>query len=380
MEITHKESVAAVAKANSEFTKKLYGELIKTATEGQNVILSPFSISAVVSMVLAGAKGKTAEQIRTGLSLPADEHLLTGYQEALATLVSNENFTLDTANKLYVQDGFKLLDSFLETTLTNYHAESVSTNFADGEASRALINDFVEKQTNGKIKDLIKSGVLTALTRLVLVNAIYFKGDWARKFDPKNTQKGTFHLSDGSKVETDMMYLSSEFKSLHLADLDAQALEMPYKGDRLSMIFILPQNGLAKTEAALANYDFSGLTFGRATKHEVHIPKFKIESTHELNDPLKNLGLTDMFDESAADFSGMSDKEELYVSKVVQKAFIEVNEEGSEAAAATGIIMMTRMMVLTPQFRCDKPFLYLIKDNLTGLVLFAGRLSDPSKN
>jgi serine protease inhibitor len=140
--------------------------------------------------------------------------------------------------------------------------------------------------------------------RLVLVNAIYFKGDWAKKFKTENTRKGTFHLADGSTVETDMMYMSSEFRAANLKDIDARALEMPYKGNRLSMIFILPQESLAKTEAALSGFDFSGLKFGPSTKFDVHVPKFKIESTHELNDPLKNLGLTDMFDEHKADFSG----------------------------------------------------------------------------
>ena len=140
--------------------------------------------------------------------------------------------------------------------------------------------------------------------RLVLVNAIYFKGDWAKKFDVKNTRKAVFNLANGQKVDTDMMFMSSEFKSAHLNSIDAMALEMPYKGERLSMIFVLPNENLAKTEAALADFDMAEMKFTRSTKFEVHVPKFKIESTHELNDPLKNLGLVDMFDEGKADFSG----------------------------------------------------------------------------
>ena len=141
-------------------------------------------------------------------------------------------------------------------------------------------------------------------SRLVLINAIYFKGDWAKKFDAQNTRKGNFHLSDGSKVETDLMFLSSEFRSAELPEIDAQALEMPYKGDRLSMILVLPNENLAKTESLLANFDLGSIQFKRPAKVEVTLPKFKIESTHDLNDPLKKLGLTDMFDETLADFSG----------------------------------------------------------------------------
>ena len=142
------------------------------------------------------------------------------------------------------------------------------------------------------------------LFRLVLINAIYFKGDWARKFRPESTRKGTFHLADGSTVETDMMFMNEEFRLANLQDINARALEMPYKGGRLSMIFVLPQETLAKTESSLANFDFNSIKFGPPIKCDVHIPKFKIESTHELNDPLKGLGLTDMFDEEKADFSG----------------------------------------------------------------------------
>lgn len=157
---------------------------------------------------------------------------------------------------------------------------------------------------------LLKLGFKATITnilvfsRLVLINAIYFKGDWATKFDAHNTRKGDFHLSDGSKVQTDLMYMAAEFRSAELPEIDATALELPYKGDRLAMILVLPNENLAKTESMLADFDLGSIQFKRPTKFEVTLPKFKIESTHDLNEPLKKLGLTDMFDETVADFSG----------------------------------------------------------------------------
>lgn len=380
--IANKEAVSAVASGNTEFSQKLYSKL---ATGTSNMVMSPFSVSSVLSMSYAGAKGNTALQMKQGLSLPdSQEVVLQGYKDVLSVLKSNENFTLDTANRMYVHQGYELLAGYLATTKSSFLSEAVSTDFAREEEARAAINGWVEKQTQNKIKELIGSGILNDMTRLVLVNAVYFKGNWATQFDPKRTTKVDFHVTENHVVQADMMHIKEKFGYLHMVkELDgASALEMPYKGDRISMIFLLPKSkgGLEVMEKAMQDFDLDTLMFDRGSKVEVALPKFKVESSHDLVQPLKDLGMTDMFSTGRADFSGISGTNDLYVSKVLQKAFIEVNEEGAEAAAATAQIMMMRMAVMTPSFRCDHPFVFVIKDKLTGMVLFTGRVTDPTKN
>ena len=227
------------------------------------------------------------------------------------------------------------------------------------------------------------------MTKLVLVNAIYFKGDWDVKFDKSKTRKGDFHVSPTQTVQTDMMFSTNEYGMLnHVKDLQgATALDMPYKGKRLSMIFLLPNhnhNSLADLEEAMSKVaDLNSiLRFGRKTKVVVTLPRFKLESQFDLKEPLKQLGMTDMFNETKADFSGMTGgtNKGLFVSQAAQKAFIEVNEEGAEAFAATFAKMSKRKLSLpTFFFTCNRPFMFLIRDNLTRMILFSGHVADPSK-
>ena len=381
--VQHADAVKAVAKANQDFGAKLYPHLVKAKGEGENLIMSPFSVSSVMAMALAGARSGTADQMKTGLGLEHEAQIThNGYDDVLSLLKSNEDFTLEAANKLYAQSGFDLLESYQEMAKSHYKAPVESLNFAEAEASRKVINDFVEEHTQQKIKDLIPSGVLDALTRLVLVNAVYFKGNWADQFNPKHTTKEKFTVSPTESVEVDMMHKTAEFNATYAKDLfDATILEVPFKGDRLSMYFILSKKPeeFAAMEEKFPSFDFVNLNLSQKVKFDVHIPKFKLETSHNLNAPLQALGMTDMFDSNSADFSGISGKQDLFVSDVLQKAFIEVNEEGSEAAAATGAIMMTRMMVMNPRLLCNRPFLFVIKDKLTGMVLFNGRVVNPNK-
>jgi serpin B len=275
----------------------------------------------------------------------------------------------------------------LKSTKENFLAEPVATDFSKGEEARDTINTWVENQTNSKIKDLIAKNVLNGLTKMVLVNAIHFKGDWAMKFKKENTQKGDFHVSKDKVVQADMMFSNEKYPYIPLKDLKAEAIEIPYKGLRLSMILLLPRpdSSLEELEKSLEKFPdiktvlkFPPLP-GRS-KVELTLPKFKLETQLELNDKLKAMGITDMFDEKQADFSKMRSggKKDLYVSKVVQKAFIEVNEDGTEAAAATAGIMMMRAMVINPSFTCDRPFMFMIRDHLTGVTLFSGHVTDPT--
>ena len=381
--ITHKESVAAVSKANDDFTGRLYGHLVSETGDAKNMVASPFSISAVVAMAYAGARQNTASQMKKSMAFPdKDKVLLEGYEDVLKVLKSNENFTLEAANKLFVQNNYKLLDDYLALMKAHYKATPESVNFAESEEARKLINQWVEDQTNKKIVELLPSGVITALTRIVLVNAVYFKGDWKSKFSATDTKKQEFTTLAGTKVQVDMMHKTAEYRGTRIKELDCAVLEFPYKGDRLSMLVFLSQKpeGFKAMEEKFATLDIVGLKTGGQFKFEVSLPKFKLESSHDLKGGLQAIGMTDMFSMDAADFSGITGTKDLFVSAVMQKAFIEVNEEGSEAAAATGMVMMMRSMPAPPQkFTCDRPFLFAIKDNLTGMVLFRGRVVDPTQ-
>lgn len=382
MSLKNEAAVHSLAQANDAFKAKLYPLLVQAAGQDKNMVMSGFSASAVLAMAFMGATGQTASEMQSGLALPEDqEHLRAGFEELFEVLKSNENFTMEAANRLYVHKNYELLEDFLKATMAHFKAESENVDFGQEAQTRQTINDWVSERTHDKIKDLIPAGVLSDLTRLVLVNAVYFKGLWANKFDAKHTSEGDFQLLNGETVKVPMMKISEKYRAIMDKDLNATILEMPYKGDRLAMLLFLPRKaeGFQALEEKFPSIDLTKLNLSQPNKFDVALPKFKFESTHDLVAPLKALGIKDMFDESKADFSGISARKDLYVSAVMQKAFIEVNEEGTEAAAATSAIMMTRAMVMTPRFVCDRPFLFAIRDNLTGMTLFSGRVVDPSK-
>ena len=387
-----KEAVEAVANANNNFGNELFKILAKP---DQNLIMSSYSVSSVLNMILSGAEGRTASQIKQGLTIKDFDVVKNGFKDVLTLLKTNESFTLNAANRIYYSDDNFLDKSYIQSTKEFFLAEPISMNFGQPEQSRTKINQWVEEQTNQKIQELIAPGTLVD-AQLVLVNAIYFKGDWQFKFNKTKTQKGDFHVSPTQTVQTDMMFSSGTYGVLRgINDLKgADALDMPYKGKRLSMIFLLPNIGhslsyespsyrsLNDLEEAMSKVtDLNSiLKFEQKSAVEVTLPRFKLESELDLDEPLKQLGMTDMF-ESKADFSGMtgSTNTGLYVSKVLQKAFVEVNEEGTEAAAATFAKFTTRIAHSRPEFTCNRPFMFLIRDNLTGMILFSGHVTDPSK-
>jgi serine protease inhibitor len=378
--LTDKESATAVAKANNDLTSKLYGRLVSNVGNHSNMVASPFSISAVMAMVYAGARGNTNVQIKSVLSYPEKDLVLQeGYEVMFKLFQSNENYTLEAANKLFVQKDFKLLQVYTALLEKHYSSVPETVDFLQSEKARGIINTWVEKQTKDKIKDLITKETLDDRTRLVLVTAVYFKGTWKKKFNKADTQKKKFATVAGAKVDVDMMHMNAEFMSSINKDLECTILEMPYKADRLSMLFFLSQNpkGFDAMETKFASVDFLNLKMHRKMRYNVSLPKFKLESSHDLIKNLKAIGLTDMFDKGKADFSGIDGTKNLYVGSVMQKAIIEVNEEGSEADAATEVEI--RAKYLTPKFTCDRPFLFAIKDNLSGMVLFTGRVVNPAE-
>merc|ERR1712002_118098 len=379
--IEHVEEVKRVARSNDQFSKDLYDLLRK---EEGNLIMSPFSVSGVMAMVSAGARGNTEEQVRSGLLFPPSESLQLGYKDAIPALRSTENFTLEAANMVFAMKNFSVLPEFQELLHNSFHASIQNVDFGDSQLAARMINNWVGKMTMDKIKHLIKADMLNALTRMVLVNAIYFKGDWESKFDQKLTKDQDFSVSPSDTVTVKMMMQERKFQWAYLESLASHMVELPYKGNRIVMQVLLPaeKHGLAELEKILKKYNVQELFEKESyeTKVNIQLPKFKLEKTIPLTSHLNSLGLKDMFSEGLADFSGIDGTKQLFVSEVIQKAFIEVNEEGSEAAAATGAIMMMRSMPAPPeQFIADHPFIFFIRDKTTGMLLFQGRVSNPSQ-
>jgi serpin B len=374
--------VAAVVKGNNQFAFELYGQL---RPKDGNLFFSPNSVSTALGMTYAGARGETAAEMAKTLHFTLGQDRL---HPAFATLLEQLNaggkkrgYQLRVANALWGQKGYGFTKDFLTLAQKNYGAGLHEVDFAGAtEQARKTINAWVEKQTEDKIKELIKEGMLDSLTRLVLTNAIYFKGDWASQFKKDLTREEPFQLSPAQRVGVPMMRQTHEFNYLDAGTL--QILEMPYVGKELSMVVLLPKkvDGLPEVEQSLSTEKVAGW-LGKLRKQEVivSLPKFKTTSEFSLKQELASLGMKRPFAEGA-DFSGMNaGKEELYISEVVHKAFVDVNEEGTEAAAATGVIIKARSAPIQPVFRADHPFVFFIRDTRHDSILVLGRIVDPTK-
>lgn len=354
----------------------------RVAQSGDNVFLSPHSISVALAMTYEGARGDTAVQMSEALhfGVPA-ARLRPGLQALSQALKPAEDagYALHVANALWGMEGHKFQPEFLDVLRTSYEAPLQQVSFAESEAARATINDWVAEATRGKIQELIPPGVLDALTRLVLTNAIYFKGDWASKFKPQATKPLPFKLLQGKPVKTPLMHQVAELG--YAENADAQVLSLPYKGEALSMIVVLPRqvDGLPAIEAKLDAAALQEWTRNLdQRKVSVFLPKFKIESMFSLSGELEALGMKDAFEPDRADLSGMDGTRELFIKEVIHKSFVEVNEEGTEAAAATGVVVGVRSVPQQPpEFRADHPFLFFIRHDATGSILFIGRLARP---
>ena len=300
----------------------LAGSLLEHLASG-NLVMSSFSIGTVMGMVLAGAEGDTKKQILSLLRHANAQDVFDGSNYFLDTINNQQksgNFTLRAANRVYTEKTFQAKADFSQQLLSFYKAEPMAMDFAnDAEVSRGSINSWVKDQTNQKIVDLLPSGSIDPLTRMVLVNALYFKGDWANKFDPKDTEEADFHVAADKVVKVQMMHQKAKFGIAKVQELNgAMALRMPYKGDQLDMIFILPneKDTLESMEKKLVKLDLKQHLAHFSTRSNVivSVPKFKVESMHKLNEPLKKLGVIDMFDKNKADLSGISGDKSLFVS------------------------------------------------------------------
>ena len=373
--------VQAVVEGNSAFALDLYREL--KGVEG-NLFFSPYSISTALAMTYAGAREDTEMQMARALHFPLDQkrlHPVFALLEAELNGVREKgNVQLNVANALWSHEGYPFLREFVALMKKHYGVLITPVDYGDAETARGKINAWVEGKTAHKIKDLIGPGILNALTRLVLVNAIYFKGDWANQFDATRTQHAPFWVTPADELQTPMM---TQKQNLRYAESDGlQILELPYVGSDLSMIVLLPGeiDGLAELENGLTveNLEkWTSLPWERQVV--VFLPRFRASSQFRLKDTLMQMGMTDAFDGGKANFSGMDGREGwLYIMAVIHQAFVDVNEQGSEAAAATAVVMGIRSIPPPPSiFRADHPFIFLIRDNRTGSILFLGRVVNP---
>ncbi|TEA35534.1 hypothetical protein DBR06_SOUSAS8910006 [Sousa chinensis] len=418
-----------LCEANGTFAINLL-KLLGEKDNLRNVFFSPLSLSSALTMVLMGAKGNTAAQMsqepcarrlnkthfkigfavifsveicleialwgRHGMSKVAvlvfyyqalclnkggDIH--QGFQSLLMELnKSGPQYLLRTANRLFGEKTCDFLPAFKESCQKFYQADLEELNFSkDTEECRKHVNDWVTEKTEGKISEILGAGAIGPLTKLVLVNATYFKGKWNEQFDRKHTRGMTFKTNKEKKT-VQMMFKQAEYKMGYVEEVHAQVLELPYVEGVLSMLILLPDDNtdLAVVEKALTYEKFRAWTNPeKLTKDKVQVflPRLKLEESYDLEAFLRSLGMTDAFEEAKADFSGMSAKKNVPMSKVVHKCFVEVNEEGTEAAAATAVVRNSRCSRTEPRFCADHPFLFFIRHHETNSILFCGKFSSP---
>ena len=376
--------MGTLVKGNTQFALNLYQQLASETTT-ENIFFSPYSISTALAMTSAGARGKTATQMNQVLNFTLPPTTLhPAFAQLTYQLTNVQGYQLSIANRLWAQNNFSLLPPFVKITDDFYGAKIESLNFANAPEATGKINNWVSERTQNQIKDLLNRCDVGENTRLVLTNAIYFKGNWENKFDSKTTKEAPFTLASGKQEQVSLMYQSNHFG--YAEDQDLQVLEMPYNGNKLSMVILLPAkpDGLPNLERNLTTANLEKWLSVSQQEVKVWLPKFKFEQGVNLKDTLSQMGIVDAFNESGkADFSGITDQTNLYISKVIHKAFVEVDEEGSKAAAATAVTMCKGecpkaappMPIL---FRADRAFLFLIKERQSGSILFMGRFPNPS--
>ncbi|XP_056099250.1 leukocyte elastase inhibitor-like isoform X2 [Rhinichthys klamathensis goyatoka] len=398
--------------ANTQFSLDLFKKISEGNVSG-NVFFSPVSISSALAMVLLGARGNTAAQMIKVLGFNNEPPMMQQTQNpqtpaelkkcpeekpedqihsSFNKFMSELNkpgvpYVLSLANRLYGEQSYQFVEKFLNDAKSYYEAGLEKVDFKNkSEAARVNINKWVETKTQEKIKDLVPQGAIDGMTKLVLVNAIYFKGNWEKKFPKEATSDGQFKLNKNETKPVKMMYQKAKFPLTSIPEINSQVLELPYVGKNLSMLIILPSEmeddttGLQKLEKALTYEKLMEWTKPEVMRQqEVHVslPRFKMEETYNMKSLLISMGMKDVFDETKVNLSGMSYNNDLVVSKVIHKAFVEVNEEGTEAAAATGVVEMNYSYKIPQVFNADHPFLFFIQHNPTKSILFYGRFCSP---
>lgn len=372
-----------MSEANGTFAIHLL-KMLCQSNPSENVCYSPMSISSALAMVLLGAKGQTAVQISQALGLNKEEDIHQGFQWLLRKLNKpDRKYSLRMANRLFADKTSEVLPTFKESGLQFYHSEIEQLSFAEAaEESRKHINSWVSKQTEGKISELLSGGSVDSETRLVLVNALYFKGKWHQPFNKEYTMDMPFKINKDEKRSVQMMCREDTYNIAYVKEVQAQVLVMPYEGLELSLVVLLPDEGvdLRKVENNLTFEKLTAWTkadFMENTDVEVFLPKFKLQEDYDMKSVFQRLGVVDVFQEDKADLSGMSPERHLCVSKFVHKSVVELTEEGTEAAAASSAVIEFCCASSVPIFCADHPFLFFIRHNKTNSILFCGRFSSP---
>nr|XP_012629911.1 serpin B10 [Microcebus murinus]XP_012629912.1 serpin B10 [Microcebus murinus] len=384
-----------------EFSKKL-----AESSEGKNIFFSPWGISTSLAMVYLGTKGSTAVQMAQVLHFIRDQAVKSGPESEkkrkmefnlgkaeeihsdFKTLISEilkptNTYTLKTANGIYCEKTYSFHNKYLEDMKTYFGAEPQSVNFAEAsDQIRKEINSWVESQTEGKILNLLPSDSVDSMTRMVLVNALYFKGTWEHQFSAQNTTEKHFRINKTTSKPVQMMYMKEKLQVFHIEKPQATGLQLYYESRDVSLLILLPEdiNGLEQLEKVITHEKLNEWTredMMELYEVQLHFPKFKLEESYDLKSTLSSMGMSDAFDQSKADFSGMSLERNLYLSNVFHKAFVEINEQGTEAAAGTGSEIGLRIRLPSIELNVDHPFLFLIRHNKTNSILFYGRFCSP---
>ncbi|XP_056376991.1 serpin B6-like [Hyla sarda] len=392
----------ALVTSYNTFAVSMYKKLLENTDK--NIFFSPMSIASALTMLFPGTNGNTEFQMADVLNFrkppgkqgchseTSDAIQIQNVPEVFEDFSSCINqsskcYTLKMANRLFSEKSFQILEQYCQLIEKYFQAKIQPVDFLqDSEKSRQTINTWVERQTDGKIKDILGPDSIDSLTKLVLVNAIYFKGNWANKFPEENTEQKPFKMSKTKSKPVPMMFQRNKFNMSYIEDLEAKVLELPYLNNELSMIILLPDEikdnstGLEQLEKMLSYEKLKGWTNADMmdkTEVEIDFPRIILEENYDLKSYLTEMGLGDLFNAEKADLTGISKKGNLYVSEIFHKAFVEINEAGTEAAAATAGIVTARMRPIADKFCANHPFLFFIKHNLTNAILFLGKFSSP---
>jgi serpin B len=368
-----------VVKGNNAFALDLYRQL---RNQEGNLFFSPYSTSTALAMTYVGAKGQTATEMSKVLHFTLEQDSLHPAFASLMGMLNTKDkqgFQLSIANRLWGQQGYDFLKPFKQLTQDNYGAALEEVDFINAtEETRRTINKWVEQQTQEKIQNLIAPNILNSLTRIVLTNAIYFKGTWVKQFNPAQTKNQPFTVAPGQQVDVPMMFQGASVGYAEFSNL--QVLELPYVGKDTSMVILLPKNvdGLAELEQQLTPENLrtwlSSIRYGGCPE-AIQLPKFRLNSAFEFKQVLSKMGMASAFDDDGADFSGMNGRKDLFLANVIHKTFVDVNEFGTEAAASTAVRGELRCRRGT--FRADRPFIFLIRHIQSGSILFMGRVVNP---
>ena len=373
--------------AVNDFAFKIFRKIYEE--DKPNVFISPYSIFTALAMTYEGAKDVTAEQMADVLGITQDNESFHEYVQGLYNFLNyNKEYNISTANALWIQENYPILEEYKDLILTYYRGDSTDLDFSNPELAAEIINSWIEDKTNNLIQELISPADIDPLyTALVLTNAIYFKGTWQIQFAEKNTTERPFEISEQEHIDAKTMSLVNTQDQFNYTENEVmQILQLKYTGDEICMNIFLPKEGydLSDIIRTLNHKSYDELISSMSkTELDIYLPKFTIKTPlYTLNDHLKALGMPKAF-EPYADFSGMTGFIDLYISKVLHKAYVQINEEGTEAAAATAVIMVRNSVNgddADPRivFDADHPFFFTIHHKKTGTILFMGSVDDPS--